>query len=130
MCANVPDLLSFAEYLVDSPAILTAMTRPNIRTGEGSWYGLGWHLADRQASVIWHRGAWNSYRSCLLLVPERRFVAVALANDTEGDPVIDDYLRARLGEATGLALPWGRPSWYPRNALRLALAWATRRLPI
>jgi CubicO group peptidase (beta-lactamase class C family) len=130
LCSNVPDLLTFAEYLLDTPEFLTAMARPNIATSDGSLYGLGLNMADEDAKVLWHRGAWGGYRSCLLLVPQHRFAAVALSNDTDGDPVIDEYLRAQLAEATGLALPWGRPSWYPKNALQLVLARATRRLPI
>jgi CubicO group peptidase (beta-lactamase class C family) len=130
LCSNVPDLLAFAEHLLGMPAVLAAMARSNIATSDGSLYGLGLHTAGEEAKVLWHRGAWGGYRSCLLIVPQHRFAAVALANDADGDAVIDEYLRLRLAEATGLVLPRGRPSWYPKNAWQIALARATRRLPI
>jgi CubicO group peptidase (beta-lactamase class C family) len=130
LCSNVPDLLTYAEHLLDAPEVLAEMARPHIASSEGSLYGLGLHMADAEAKVLWHRGAWGGYRSCLLLVPQHRFAAVALANDADGDAVIDEYLRLRLAEATGLGLPWGRPSWYPTNAWQIALARVTRRLPI
>ncbi|GIH10536.1 hypothetical protein Rhe02_86030 [Rhizocola hellebori] len=107
MFSNVPDLLAFAEHLLDSPAVLTAMTKVSVATPEGTWYGLGCHLADREASIIWHRGtSFSGFKSCLLIVPQHRYAAVALTNDFDGDPAIDDFLRVSLAEATGLGLPW------------------------
>jgi CubicO group peptidase (beta-lactamase class C family) len=129
LCSTVGDLLRFAEFLLERPALLATMTAPIARTTLGSCYGLGWEL---QRDLIWHKGSWGGYRSCLLLAPAHRFAAVALVNEESGARLVRNLVSAELSAATGLPSPWKGMSRFRIAAgagSRVAWAKATRFMP-
>jgi CubicO group peptidase (beta-lactamase class C family) len=126
LCSNVGDLLRFAEFLIERPALLEQMTTPVTPTTWGSHYGLGLGVKD---AVAWHGGNWGGYHTCLLLAPGRRFAAVALVNDEAGAKCARDIVAGELLAATGLRSPWrgaGRLGIASRARGRVAMARATR----
>jgi D-alanyl-D-alanine carboxypeptidase len=98
----VPDLLAFGTHLLDAPDLLAEMALPLVRTGEG-WYGLGIDVRElRGCRILEHGGSVPGWQSLVLLVPERRFVFVGLANSSSGRKAIDQLRDLALERACDL----------------------------
>jgi D-alanyl-D-alanine carboxypeptidase len=126
LLSNVGDLLRFAEFVMDRPSLLEQMTTPVARTTWGSWYGLGWEL---KGGLVWHRGSWGGYQTCLLLAPANRFAAVALVNDANGAHAAREIVAGEIQAATGIRSPFPGMSQAPtvvRALGQVGLAKATR----
>lgn len=129
LCSTVGDLLRFAGFVLEQPALLDTMATPITPTTWGSWYGLGWELKD---DLLWHKGSWGGYQSCLLLAPGHHFATVALVNDQAGGPLAIELVSAELQAATGRRSPWkgmSRMKIAARGWSRLVWAKTTRFLP-
>ncbi|MEY9927342.1 D-alanyl-D-alanine carboxypeptidase [Catenulispora sp. GP43] len=78
-CAD--DYLSFAEHLLDDPALLDEIRRPRTRAEDRMTYGLAWALGP--SGQMYLNGRLNGYRSAVLLAPEHGYASVALGNQTQ-----------------------------------------------
>jgi CubicO group peptidase (beta-lactamase class C family) len=117
--STVDDLLSFAEFVVADDELVARVSRPVAWDGFGTRYGVGFEVAG---PALLHDGDVPGFRARLVIVPERRYVAVVVCNDDAGVQLREQVHRRMLKDATGLAPPWRRPSRYP------AMAYATGRL--
>ncbi|MGW5363570.1 serine hydrolase domain-containing protein [Actinopolymorpha pittospori] len=99
------DLMNFAEFLLDDPALTATVTTQATRSTSKTQYALGWEVAD---GVAFHHGTRpdSGYRSLLLIAPRPRFAAAILVNDEAGERAADDLLADALTECTGLPSPW------------------------
>ncbi|GAA5028308.1 hypothetical protein GCM10023317_76840 [Actinopolymorpha pittospori] len=99
------DLMNFAEFLLDDPALTETVTTRATRSTSKTQYALGWEVAD---GVAFHHGTrpGSGHRSLLLIAPRHRFAAAMLVNDEAGERAADDLLADALTECTGLPGPW------------------------
>jgi D-alanyl-D-alanine carboxypeptidase len=93
------DYLSFAEQLLNAPALLDEVRRPRTRTGDPMAYGLGWALGP--SGQMYLNGRLPGYRTAVLLAPDRGYASVALANQTQVLPQIAQRLSNLQQALTG-----------------------------
>ena len=125
VCTTAADVLSFGEFLLADRDLLERLATPVAWSLYGARYGLGLNLAG---GMVFHDGNLDGYKARLLLAPAHGYAAVFLSNDAGADPAIDDVLGPELARATGVDLPWRRPSRRPVTAyavVRLAVARVT-----
>lgn len=89
LVSNVPDLLRFGEWLLDSPEL----ARMRVVHGKpaGGVYGLGL-FGERVGGVeVWgHGGSWGGFQTSLLVIPDNRAVFVGLTNHSRGAKALYD----------------------------------------
>ncbi|MFL5964477.1 MAG: serine hydrolase domain-containing protein [Gaiellaceae bacterium] len=100
LVSNVPDLLRFGHWLLDSPELV----RMRVVHGKptGGVYGLGL-FGERVGGVeVWgHGGSWGGFQSSLLVVPEHGAVFVGLTNDSRGAKALYDVENAFFERVLG-----------------------------
>lgn len=90
LCANAPDLVRFAQALIDgrlvgAETLRTMWTSQRTRDGAATGYGLGFGVGEQDGvRVVQHSGAQARVSTMLLLVPEQR-IAVAVLCNLEGE---------------------------------------------
>jgi len=101
LVSNVPDLLRFARWQLESP--WTAALRVPLGKPPGGVYGLGF-FGERVGGVdVWgHDGSYGGFQSSLLLIPARDAAFVGLTNSGRGRQALreiqDVWFEALLGE--------------------------------
>lgn len=99
------DLLSFAERSLD-PALVRETRHPRTRHGDPMTYGLGWALGP--SGQMYLNGRLPGYRTAILLVPDRGYASVALANDAQALPevagILSDLQRPLTGDDMAAAI--------------------------
>jgi CubicO group peptidase (beta-lactamase class C family) len=83
LVSNVPDLLRFGEWLLDSPDF----ARMRVVHGKppAGVYGLGLSGERVGGIEVWgHGGSWGGFQSSLLVVPDRGAIFVGLTNHSRG----------------------------------------------
>ena len=98
LCSTSVDLLTFGEGLLADDDLTEQVAR--IRTpAEGMRYGFGWALGP--SGQMYLNGRLPGYRTALLVIPEHRFVAVALTNDEDALPAAAEALSVLQADLTG-----------------------------
>ncbi|WSM03224.1 beta-lactamase family protein (plasmid) [Streptomyces sp. NBC_01718] len=97
--SSVPDLLSVGEGLLADRALLEEIRRPRTRSDDDVAYGLGWALGP--SGRMYLNGRLPGYRAVMLLVPERGYVSVALANQETALPALTRLLSDMQQPLTG-----------------------------
>jgi D-alanyl-D-alanine carboxypeptidase len=93
------DLLTFAERLLDSPALLHETRVPQTRPGDRMTYGLGWAIGP--SGQLYLNGRLPGYRAAFLLSPAHGYASVALASRTDALPAIARVLSDLQRPLTG-----------------------------
>jgi CubicO group peptidase (beta-lactamase class C family) len=93
------DLLTFAERLLDSPALLGETRVPRTRPGDRMTYGLGWAIGP--SGQLYLNGRLPGYRAAFLLSPVHSYASVALASKTDALPAIARVLSDLQHPLTG-----------------------------
>ena len=93
------DLLGFAEHLFNHAALLGETRLPRTRADDPMSYGLGWALGP--SGQIYLNGRLPGYRTAALLIPDRCYAAVALANRTDALPEVARLLSDLQHAVTG-----------------------------
>jgi D-alanyl-D-alanine carboxypeptidase len=103
-CVN--DLLTFAERLLDEPALLAAIRQPRTHSSDVISYGLGWALGP--SGQMYVNGRLPGYRSAIVVVPDDRYASVALANHSTALPelagLLSDVQRPLTGDDLSTAI--------------------------
>lgn len=64
-----------------SQATLAAMFTPHVAVGDGSCYGYGWHIAERQGRrAVYHGGRIDGFRVLIERYPDEQLCIVVLSN--------------------------------------------------
>jgi CubicO group peptidase (beta-lactamase class C family) len=82
----VADLLGFAEHLLDDEPLLEETRRPRTRPDDAISYGLGWAVGP--SGQLYLNGRLPGYRAVMLVLPDRRYASVTLANRQQALPEI------------------------------------------
>jgi CubicO group peptidase (beta-lactamase class C family) len=82
----VDDLLSFAEHLLEDAFLLEQTRQLRTRADDRMRYGLGWAIGP--SGQLYLNGRLAGYRTAALLVPDRGYASVALANRTGALPEV------------------------------------------
>jgi hypothetical protein len=103
------------------------MRLPTARTGPLSWYGIGWRTeqAEFGSQALMHTGQNTGSTACLVLIPERRLVVVALANAAHELPwrVTQEIVNLLSPRATEPPKPAGGHERFGRREYRPAKEW-------
>ncbi|MET7859572.1 serine hydrolase domain-containing protein [Streptomyces sp. NPDC005318] len=84
--SSVSDLLTACEGLLADRALLEEIRRPRTRSGDPMAYGLGWALGP--SGQMYLNGRLSGYRAAMVLIPDRDYVSVALANEESALPAL------------------------------------------
>jgi D-alanyl-D-alanine carboxypeptidase len=93
------DLLTFAERLLATPALLEETRRPRTRPGDPMVYGLGWAVGP--SGQLYLNGRLPGYRTAFLLSPAHGYASVALAGQADALPEIARILSDLQQPLTG-----------------------------
>ena len=85
---SLRDAVAFARAHLPGGSVLTSeqrasLFRPEISTGEGRGYGLGWRtwpVFGSDQPMVWHSGAAPGYQASVVLLPEQERAVVVLQN--------------------------------------------------
>ncbi|MFI9101804.1 serine hydrolase domain-containing protein [Streptomyces fildesensis] len=97
--SSVPELLAVGEGLLADQALLEEISRPRTRSGDPMAYGLGWALG--RSGQMYLNGRLPGYRAAMVLVPDRDYVSVALANQQTALPALARLLSDMQQPLTG-----------------------------
>ena len=97
--SSVSDLLAVGEGLLADRALLEEIRRPRTRPEDPMAYGLGWALG--RSGQMYLNGRLPGYRAAMVLVPDREYVSVALANQETALPALARLLSAMQQPLTG-----------------------------
>ncbi|WP_354638253.1 serine hydrolase domain-containing protein [Kitasatospora camelliae] len=97
--SSVADLLAVGEALLADRALLAEIRRPRTRPGDPMAYGLGWALGP--SGQMYLNGRLPGYRAAMVLVPDREYVSVALANEDGALPALARLLSDLQRPVTG-----------------------------
>jgi CubicO group peptidase (beta-lactamase class C family) len=86
----ITDLLTFAEHLLDDTELLADTRLPRTRPGDSMTYGLGWAVGA--SGQLYLNGRLPGYRAAILILPDRGYASVGLANQQIALPVIAEIL--------------------------------------
>jgi D-alanyl-D-alanine carboxypeptidase len=95
----IADLLTFAEHLRGDAELLEATRRPQTRPDDSMTYGLGWALGA--SGQMYLNGRLPGYRAAMLVLPDRGYASVALANQQTALPEIAEILSKLQHPFTG-----------------------------
>lgn len=93
------DLLTFAERLLATPALLDETCLPRTRPGDRMSYGLGWAVGP--SDQLYLNGRLPGYRAAFLVSPVHGYASVALASRTDALPAIARLLSDLQQPLTG-----------------------------
>ncbi|MET9670983.1 serine hydrolase domain-containing protein [Streptomyces sp. NPDC006475] len=99
MWSSVSDLLAVGEDLLADRALLEEIQRPRTRPDDPMAYGLGWALGP--SGQMYLNGRLPGYRAAMVLVPDRDYVSVALANQETALPALARLLSDMQQPLTG-----------------------------
>jgi serine beta-lactamase-like protein LACTB, mitochondrial len=86
ICATVEDIADFAIHvqfgqLLKQETVREMFTARKTRDGNPTLYGLGWYVQDVAGrKLVEHSGAQPGFRTLLLMLPDREFTVVLMAN--------------------------------------------------
>ncbi|GAA3027732.1 hypothetical protein GCM10020000_00170 [Streptomyces olivoverticillatus] len=93
------ELLAAGEGLLGDRALLEEIRRPRTRSGDPMAYGLGWALGP--SGQMYLNGRLPGYRAAMVLIPDRDYVSVALANQESALPALSRLLSDMQQPLTG-----------------------------
>ena len=97
--SSVSELLAVGEGLLADRALLEEIRRPRTRPDDPMAYGLGWALG--RSGQLYLNGRLPGYRAAMVLVPDRDYVSVALANQETALPALARLLSDMQQPLTG-----------------------------
>ncbi|MFF9914855.1 serine hydrolase domain-containing protein [Streptomyces sp. NPDC013457] len=97
--SSVSELLAVGEGLLADRALLKEISRPRTRSDDPMAYGLGWALG--RSGQMYLNGRLPGYRAAMVLVPDRDYVSVALANQETALPALARLLSDMQQPLTG-----------------------------
>jgi CubicO group peptidase (beta-lactamase class C family) len=97
--SSVSELLTVGEALLADRALLEEIRRPRTRSGDPMAYGLGWALGP--SGQMYLNGRLPGYRAAMVLIPDRAYVSVALANQENDLPALARLLSDMQQPLTG-----------------------------
>ncbi|WP_438289808.1 serine hydrolase domain-containing protein [Streptomyces sp. HUAS TT7] len=97
--SSVSELLSVGEGLLSDRALLEEISRPRTRPDDPMSYGLGWALDP--SGQMYLNGRLPGYRAAMVLIPDRDYVSVALANQETALPALARLLSDMQQPLTG-----------------------------
>ncbi|WP_411105031.1 serine hydrolase domain-containing protein [Streptomyces sp. cmx-4-9] len=97
--SSVSELLAVGEGLLADRALLKEISRPRTRSDDPMAYGLGWALG--RSGQMYLNGRLPGYRAAMVLVPDRDYVSVALANQDTALPALARLLSDMQQPLTG-----------------------------
>lgn len=97
--SSVSELLAAGEGLLADRALLEEIRRPRTRSGDPMAYGLGWALGP--SGQMYLNGRLPGYRAAMVLIPDRDYVSVALANQESALPALSRLLSDMQQPLTG-----------------------------
>jgi D-alanyl-D-alanine carboxypeptidase len=100
--SSVWDLLAVGEGLLGDRALLEEIRRPRTRPDDPMPYGLGWALGP--SGQMYLNGRLPGYRAVMVLIPDRDYVSVALANQETALPALARLLSDMQQPLTGDAI--------------------------
>jgi len=81
-----------------SPAMLRAMTTPQVKLNSALSWGLGWGIQrDENGEVLWHWGANNSFRNFVIADPANSRAVVVFTNSENGPRIYERVIVAVTG---------------------------------
>ncbi|GAA1310884.1 hypothetical protein GCM10009647_034190 [Streptomyces sanglieri] len=97
--SSVSELLAVGEGLLADRALLKEISRPRTRSDDPMAYGLGWALG--RSGQMYLNGRLPGYRAAMVLIPDRDYVSVALANQETALPALARLLSDMQQPLTG-----------------------------
>lgn len=97
--SSVSELLAVGEGLLADRALLGEIRRPRTRPDDPMSYGLGWVLGP--SGQMYLNGRLPGYRAAMVLIPDRDYVSVALANQESALPALARLLSDLQQPLTG-----------------------------
>jgi D-alanyl-D-alanine carboxypeptidase len=97
--SSVSELLAVGEGLLADRALLEEIRRPRTRSDDPMAYGLGWALGP--SGQMYLNGRLPGYRAAMVLIPDRDYVSVALANQETALPALARLLSDMQQPLTG-----------------------------
>ncbi|MBX7555710.1 serine hydrolase domain-containing protein [Streptomyces sp. NPDC004232] len=97
--SSVSELLAIGEGLLADQALLEEIRRPRTRSDDPMAYGLGWALG--RSGQMYLNGRLPGYRAAMVLIPDRDYVSVALANQESALPALARLLSDMQQSLTG-----------------------------
>ncbi|NUS76113.1 MAG: beta-lactamase family protein [Streptomyces sp.] len=97
--SSVPELLAAGEGLLADRTLLEEIRRPRTRADDPMTYGLGWAVGP--SGQLYLNGRLPGYRAAMVLIPDEKYVSVALADEQNALPALATLLSAMQQALTG-----------------------------